>query len=247
MRKVFSTAGLVGALMLVAPVHAQTPAGEPARDGQPGTAQGQQPQAPLPQEQPAEPQFQISGEVERVSPEDRVLRIKNTENNFVVPLAVDEEATIRMDGRTIGLSEVPEGAGVRASYSIEGDRLVASQVSVSSSPRGAAAGAGVGGAGARREFSVRGSVAAAQSDSLRIFDEERGVFVQLDVPRGAQVMMDGEKVETSEIPEGAQIRATYRLIGDDLVAQSIDASREPTQPGRSREDEPAGAREPAER
>ncbi|MGI5864305.1 MAG: hypothetical protein ACOX6T_19935 [Myxococcales bacterium] len=247
MRKVFSAAALAGALVLAARVHAKPPADESARAGQPGTAQGSQPQAQVPQQQPAEPQFQISGEVERVSTENQVLRIRNTENNFVVPLTVEDRATIQMNGRSIALSEVPEGAAVRATYSIEGDRLVASQVIVSSRPRAGSGGAGVGGAGAGGEFSVRGRVAAVQSDGLRIFDQDAGYYVDLDVPRGAQVMMDGEKVEVGEIPEGAQVRATYRVIGDDLVARTIDASPRPTEPERSSEDEPADRREPAER
>ena len=194
------------------------------------------------EDQPAEPaaqQFQISGQVERVSPDENLLRLRNVENNFVVPLRVEEQSNITLDGEKIALDRIPEGAEIRASYSIEGDRLVASEITVSQrqqqqQQQPGAGGAGEAGGGAQREFFVRGEVADAAQESLQIRQPEQDFFVDIQVPDDALVLMEGRKISVSEIPEGAQVRATYTLRGNDLVAETIIATpaSEPGQPDR---------------
>jgi flagellar motor protein MotB len=48
--------------------------------------------------------------------------------------------------------------------------------------------------------------------------------VDLDVREQTQVMLDGKKVAVADIPEGAQVRARFQLVEDDVVAVEINAT-----------------------
>lgn len=48
--------------------------------------------------------------------------------------------------------------------------------------------------------------------------------VDLDVRDQTQVMLDGKKVAVGDIPEGAQVRASFQLVEDDAVAVEINAT-----------------------
>ena len=46
----------------------------------------------------------------------------------------------------------------------------------------------------------------------------------LDVRKETQVMLDGKKVDLKAIPEGAQVRASFQLEGEEVVALEIKAT-----------------------
>jgi hypothetical protein len=48
--------------------------------------------------------------------------------------------------------------------------------------------------------------------------------VDLDVRDQTKVMLDGKKVAVRDIPEGAQVRASFQIDGDDAVALEIKAT-----------------------
>lgn len=48
--------------------------------------------------------------------------------------------------------------------------------------------------------------------------------VDLDVRDQTKVMLDGKKVAVGDIPEGAQVRASFQIDGDDAVAVEINAT-----------------------
>ncbi|WNG40860.1 hypothetical protein F0U61_49600 [Archangium violaceum] len=48
--------------------------------------------------------------------------------------------------------------------------------------------------------------------------------VDLDVRDQTQVMLDGKKVAVGDIPEGAQVRASFQLVEDEAVAVEINAT-----------------------
>ncbi|QRK10277.1 hypothetical protein JQX13_09375 [Archangium violaceum] len=48
--------------------------------------------------------------------------------------------------------------------------------------------------------------------------------VELDVRDQTQVMLDGKKVAVGDIPEGAQVRASFQLVEDDAVAVELNAT-----------------------
>jgi hypothetical protein len=178
-------------------------------------------------------QYELLGEVQQVSVADKTVRVRNPESNFVVPLAVRGDSRITLDGKPSSLEQIPEGAEVRASYAIEGDTLVARVIEVRSGEQQAAqpqAGTGAAGAEQAKQFQVEGNVQQVGARTIAIREPATPFLVDLVVPQDVKVTMEGRTIGLSEIPEGAEVRASYSLVGDDLVAESIAVSCEPQAP-----------------
>lgn len=74
-------------------------------------------------------------------------------------------------------------------------------------------------------FNVNGIVTKASSGELTLSRQnEKLPDVKLDVRDQTQVMLDGKKVAVNDIPEGAQVRASFQLDGDNPVALNVHAT-----------------------
>ena len=91
------------------------------------------------QPQAQQERFEVSGQV--AGADGNSVEIINQQDQFAVPLRLDSEARVMMNGEQIQPSEIPNCAQVEAQYTLEGNELVAQQITVSSPQRG------VGGAG----------------------------------------------------------------------------------------------------
>ncbi|MGI5860943.1 MAG: hypothetical protein ACOX6T_02680 [Myxococcales bacterium] len=102
---------------------------------------GEEPQDQQEQRQPQaqQDQFEVTGQVAQAS--DDNVEIINQQDQFAVPLQIDSEARVMMNGEQIQPSEIPSCAQVEVQYTLEGNQLVAQQITVTPPQRG------VGGAG----------------------------------------------------------------------------------------------------
>jgi hypothetical protein len=74
-------------------------------------------------------------------------------------------------------------------------------------------------------FNVNGIVTKASSGELTLSRQnEKLPDVKLDVRDQTQVMLDGKKVAVADIPEGAQVRASFQLDEDKPVALNVNAT-----------------------
>jgi len=115
-------------------------------DGQPQPPpQPPEPSQVAPQPGPVERyRYQINGQLTAVDPREQTLRIKDLPNSFTVPLVVDDQTRITMNGEPVTLEQLPQCAQVRASYAMEGDQLVAKTITVTGNT-------GMGGSGEVQE------------------------------------------------------------------------------------------------
>jgi hypothetical protein len=74
-------------------------------------------------------------------------------------------------------------------------------------------------------FNVKGIATKASSGELTLSRQnEKLPDVKLDVRDQTKAMLDGKKVAVSDIPEGAQVRASFQLDGDDAIALDVNAT-----------------------
>lgn len=74
-------------------------------------------------------------------------------------------------------------------------------------------------------FNVKGVVTKASGGDITLSRQtDKLPDVKLDVRDQTKVMLDGKKVALGDIPEGAQVRASFQLDGDDAVALDVNAT-----------------------
>ncbi|MFL5351013.1 hypothetical protein [Archangium sp.] len=74
-------------------------------------------------------------------------------------------------------------------------------------------------------FNVKGIVTKASGGDITLSRQtDKLPDVKLDVRDQTKVMLDGKKVALGDIPEGAQVRASFQLDGDNAVALDVNAT-----------------------
>lgn len=124
MRRLWTAALALGAgLFLIPPCFAQDdPTSNPSigpetnGDGSTGTAQRQ---------------YIVIGQVESVDLDNDTVRIRNSQTDEVVPIVVPDNALVSMNGEAIPLEEVPLQSDALASFTEQGDQLVAKSLAIS--------------------------------------------------------------------------------------------------------------------
>ncbi|MCY1082593.1 hypothetical protein [Archangium lansingense] len=74
-------------------------------------------------------------------------------------------------------------------------------------------------------FNVNGTLKRADNDDIILSRQSQNLpDVELDVRAQTVVLLDGKKVVVGDIPEGAQVRASFQIDGDDAVALELKAT-----------------------
>ncbi|HYO59516.1 hypothetical protein [Archangium sp.] len=73
-------------------------------------------------------------------------------------------------------------------------------------------------------FNVNGTLKGSAMGGITLSRQNNLPDVDLDVRDQTKVMLDGKKVAVGDIPEGAQVRASFQIDGDDAVALEINAT-----------------------
>ena len=79
----------------------------------------------------AQRQYIVIGQIESVDLDSDTVRIRNSQTDEVVPIVVPDNALVSMNGEAIPLDEVPLQADALASFSEDGDKLVAKSLAIS--------------------------------------------------------------------------------------------------------------------
>ncbi len=124
MRRQWTAAWAIGfGLLLSAPGFAQSGMAESPsiapEENEEGTARGVQ------------RQYIVIGQIESIDLDSDTVRIRNSQTDEVVPIVVPESALVSMNGEAIPLEEVPTQADALASFTEQGDELVARSLAVS--------------------------------------------------------------------------------------------------------------------
>jgi hypothetical protein len=73
-------------------------------------------------------------------------------------------------------------------------------------------------------FNVNGTLKGSALEGITLSRQNNLPDVELDVRDQTKVMLDGKKVAVGDLPEGAQVRASFQMDGDDAVALEINAT-----------------------
>lgn len=76
-------------------------------------------------------QYIVIGQVESVDLDSDTVRIRNSQTDEVVPIVVPDNALVSMNGEAIPLEEVPLQSDALASFTEQGDQLVAKSLAIS--------------------------------------------------------------------------------------------------------------------
>jgi len=74
-----------------------------------------------------------------------------------------------------------------------------------------------------KAFTMSGTLAGQAFDGITLAREGLP-NADLDVRKETVVMLDGKKVDLKSIPEGAQVRASFQLEGEEIVAVELKAT-----------------------
>lgn len=74
---------------------------------------------------------------------------------------------------------------------------------------------------AQERFTEVGTVTSASSDELTI-RRQSGEEVNIDLKDSTAITMDGRFVQADALPEGAEVRASYTMDGDNRIADSVE-------------------------
>lgn len=80
------------------------------------------------------------------------------------------------------------------------------------------------GATAGERFTEVGTVTSASQDELTL-RRQSGEEVSLDLTDTTAITMDGRFVQADALPEGAEVRASYTMDGENRVAESVEVLR----------------------
>ena len=76
-------------------------------------------------------QYIVIGQIESIDLDSDTVRIRNSQTDEVVPIVVPDSALVSMNGEAIPLEEVPMQADALASFTEQGDELVARSLAIS--------------------------------------------------------------------------------------------------------------------
>lgn len=79
----------------------------------------------------AQRQYIVIGQVESVDLDNDTVRIRNSQTDEVVPIVVPDNALVSMNGEAIPLEEVPLQSDALASFTEQGDQLIAKSLAIS--------------------------------------------------------------------------------------------------------------------
>lgn len=87
-------------------------------------------------------------------------------------------------------------------------------------------------------LSFTGTVTAAKEDELQV-RSTTGEEWQLKLEDGTQIFQDNRPIQSTQIAEGSQIRASYRMEDGDRVADRVEVTRSTSAPAPNRQPVPA--------